>query len=133
MRNSKGQFAKGNTPWSLTHEYSEETRKKMSISASKPRPHSKGVPILKNRGENNIKWKGDNAGYRALHLWVERQLGKAKMCQNNSAHSSTRYHWANVSGEYKRDISDWIEVCPSCNRKMGVKTAERFLERRVVA
>lgn len=36
---------------------------------------------------------------------------------NDLTHKSTRYHWANISKEYKRDFSDWMQMCPSCNLK----------------
>src|SRR5947209_527814 len=52
-------------------------------------------------GENNPLWRGNKVGYRPLHLWVERQLGKAKKCSNDITHKSSRYHWANISGEYR--------------------------------
>jgi len=31
-----------------------------------------------------------------------------------------RYEWANISGEYKRDVSDYIQLCPSCHRKFDM-------------
>lgn len=75
--------------------------------------------ILKGRptGENNNNWKGDNVSYRNLHRWIERKLGKAEKCMNNLNHKSRRYHWANISGEYKRDLNDFRQLCPSCNLK----------------
>ena len=27
-----------------------------------------------------------------------------------------RYHWANISGEYKRDLTDYKRLCVSCHR-----------------
>ncbi len=66
-------------------------------------------------GEKNGEWKGDNVSYRNLHRWVERKLGKAIKCMNDLSHKSTRFHWANISKEYKRELSDWIQLCPSCN------------------
>lgn len=76
------------------------------------------------------KMKDDNkVGYRALHEWVEKHLGKASKCSNNINHKSSRYHWANISGEYKRDLSDWHELCPSCNMNDGIKKNKRFLRR----
>ena len=67
--------------------------------------------------ENSYRWKGENVSYRNLHRWVERHLGKAFKCMKNITHRSTRYHWANISKKYKRDLSDWMQLCPSCNLK----------------
>jgi hypothetical protein len=55
-------------------------------------------------------------GYRSLHLWVERNLGKPMQCENCSTTYPQRYHWANISGEYKRELSDWVRLCPLCHK-----------------
>jgi len=65
--------------------------------------------------ENNPAWKGNEVGYRALHIWVEQRLGKATHCDLDNSHFSSRYHWASVSREYRRDINDWIQLCPKCH------------------
>ena len=71
------------------------------------------------RGERNNKWKGDKVGYNALHNWVNRKLGKPKECINCGfiSDNGRQFHWANVSGEYKRDLSDWERLCVSCHFK----------------
>ena len=56
-------------------------------------------------------------GYRALHEWINRKLGKANHCEINLSHSSKRFVWANISKLYKRDFSDWMQMCSSCNIK----------------
>lgn len=78
-------------------------------------PWNKGKSHLKN--ENHGMWKGDTVGYRALHYWVERQLGKPKQCSNCGLESDRpkQFHWANVSGEYHRDTQDWVRLCVKCH------------------
>lgn len=78
-------------------------------------------------GKKNHQWKGDVVGYRALHKWVEHSLGKAGRCENKNCHyprkdqrgvlmlRPKRFHWANISHKYKRDLSDWIQLCASCH------------------
>ena len=56
--------------------------------------------------------------YEAVHYWIRKNYGKATHCEKDPSHKSTQYEWANISGEYKRDISDYIQLCPSCHRKM---------------
>lgn len=68
------------------------------------------------KGESNHKWKGGQVGYRALHYWIERQLGKASKC-NRCPSDSNRFHWHNLSGDYRRDISDWESLCAKCHKK----------------
>lgn len=87
-----------------TQLHSEATKIKISLSRK-----GKGI------GEDNAEWKGDKVSYRNLHRWVERHQGKANKCMNDQSHNSTRYHWANISKEYKRDLADFIQLCPSCN------------------
>jgi len=83
---------------------------------------------LSHRNEKHGNWLGDKAKYRAVHMWIQLRLGKANKCSNNISHKSTRYHWANISGEYKRDIIDWKELCPKCNLNDGVKIHPRFYQ-----
>lgn len=92
----------------------------------------------KRTGKENNMWKGDEVGYIALHLWIKGKLGKANHCENidcfyprtdikgRTLLEPKKFHWANVSGEYKRDISDWRQLCSSCNHKDGIKKHPRF-------
>lgn len=54
-------------------------------------------------------------GYRGIHNWVERTLGKPKLCEHCETTTAKRYHWANISGKYLRDKSDWLRLCVSCH------------------
>ncbi len=67
------------------------------------------------KGELSPAWKGDKVCYRALHLWVERNLGKPKLCSFCEDRSARRFHWSNISGKYAREFSDWIRLCPPCH------------------
>lgn len=104
----KGQkcSARARLNMSLAHignKHSEETKKKMRLSQPKQEKH--------------YKWKGDKVGYRALHIWVEKRLGKPRFCEmcglRNLRHR--QYHWANKSKKYKRIESDWIRLCVKCH------------------
>ncbi len=96
---------------------------------------NKGLKIQTNTGKTHFKkgehlneahpqWKGDNVGYFSLHNWIFRKLGKASKCVNG--HIAKRYYWGNISGEYKRDFSDWHELCWYCNHNDGIRIPERF-------
>lgn len=67
--------------------------------------------------ERNQNWKGDGVGYRTLHTWVEKHLGKPRHCAHcHSANKSPRnYQWCNISHAYKRELSDWIRLCAKCH------------------
>lgn len=87
-------------------------------------------------GKKSHRWKGMNVLYGSKHDWIEAQYGKAYRCDNpdcfyprkNSSRNwilfPKRFHWANISKEYKRGISDYIQLCASCHArydKIGMK------------
>lgn len=77
---------------------------------------NKGHKFIEFRNEGNPRWKGESASYAAIHAWVTRYLGKPKYCVFCGKQDIiSRYHWANKSGEYKRDLSDWIRLCIPCH------------------
>lgn len=61
-------------------------------------------------------WKGDNASYSAKHKWLQRNVKKPKECQKCG--KIRKLEWSNISGKYKRDLTDWIAVCVPCHRKI---------------
>lgn len=72
-----------------------------------------------NVGEKNGMWK-ENPKYRSMHKWVERKLGKPNYCENcrNGKLRHRQYHWANISGEYLRELTDWIRLCVKCHKAL---------------
>ena len=69
----------------------------------------------KPREEKHHCWKGDKVGYSAMHDWIIRQKGRPKICEHCGTTTAKKFEWANVSGEYKREISDWIRLCTKCH------------------
>lgn len=67
----------------------------------------------KHKNENNPLWKGDNAGIEAIHIWVRNRFKKTELCQNCKL--KPPIDLANISQEYKRDISDWKWLCRKCH------------------
>jgi len=86
------------------------------------------------KGELCSNWKGDNVGYDALHGWVERELGKPKKCTFcGVSDENKKYEWANKSGKYKRDLTDWIRLCKKCHHKydyINFGKRERFYKQK---
>jgi hypothetical protein len=66
-------------------------------------------------GPANVNWRGANPSYGALHDWVSYHLGRPKLCENCNSVDHTRYEWANISGEYRRDLIDWVRLCKTCH------------------
>lgn len=94
-----------NPKYWLGKKRSEETKLKISNSVSKL------------RGEQASAWKGDKAGYSALHYWIAKELGKPKLCSNCgfSSNNGRQFHRANISYEYRRKTDDWARLCVKCH------------------
>lgn len=77
------------------------------------------VQIDKNCGSNNGMWKGDKAGYYAIHSWLILHYGKANMCTNTNCDGvSNVYHWAKLLGfKYERKRDNFVMMCAKCHRK----------------
>ena len=69
------------------------------------------------RGWRNHMWRGDDAGYQAMHRRVAQQRGAESLCAVCGATSATAtYEWANLTGNYG-DINDYERMCRSCHRR----------------
>lgn len=79
----------------------EETRKKLGLS---------------HLGIKSHFWKGDNAGYFAMHKWVSKWKGCPSVCEVCGTTTAKRYEWANVDHTYKRILEDYIRMCVKCHR-----------------
>jgi len=66
-----------------------------------------------NSGESNPSYKGEAAGYGAVHAWVRRRKQKPELCEKCSAEEPRDL--ANVSGRYLRDLTDWQYLCRRCH------------------
>lgn len=64
--------------------------------------------------ESASAFKGDKAGYSAIHKWVAAHFGKPTVCLCCETRGS-RMHWANIDHKYSRMRSDWIQLCASCH------------------
>lgn len=56
--------------------------------------------------------------YNTIHKWVQYNFKKTGVCEHCDTSGLTgRYiHWANVSGKYKKQRSDWKELCAKCHQ-----------------
>lgn len=68
------------------------------------------------KGDVPWNWKGDAVGYKCLHDWVRKRLGKPRKCEFCKTTTAKRFEWANKSQQYKRDLTDWLRLCTSCHR-----------------
>jgi hypothetical protein len=69
-------------------------------------------------GVQPANYKGEKAGYTSKHQWVARHYGQPTMCEHCQTNNliGHQINWANISGEYKRDRTDWVRLCVKCHR-----------------
>lgn len=120
-------FKKGYTPWNKgSHIYTgggpkkgykhpEAVKKKISLAHIGKIGWNRDKVLSNRQNEGSPKWKGDKVGYSALHKWVKHYLGKATIC--SQCISTINIEWANISHEYKRDLTDWMQLCHKCHGK----------------
>ena len=61
--------------------------------------------------------------YRGVHQWMQYHYGKPKKCSRCgfTSDNGRQFHWANLSGQYLKDITDWKRLCVSCHLRMDRK------------
>jgi hypothetical protein len=74
------------------------------------------------RGSKNARWKGDQAGYQALHLRVYAERGRPFPCSVCGTTTAKAYDWANLTGNYQA-IEDFVPMCRSCHWKHDGKVS----------
>ena len=109
----RGWFKKGIVPWSKGQKGVTLNTGRTHFKKGERAPNWNGYK----KGHQPANWKGDNVGYFALHAWLSRKLGQPKKCDKCGTMVSKRYEWANVSKEYKRNLSDWTRLCSECHHE----------------
>ena len=119
------QFQKGHKPWNkgLTREIELSARKSSERMMGQDNPmkrkeiQEKVSNALKD--EKSPRWRGDNVGYSGLHCWVYKHKGRPTQCEHCGKNIliSRRIHWANKSGNYLRDLNDWLRLCSKCHKE----------------
>jgi hypothetical protein len=100
----------GNRNWKHTPEA------KLKIAAGKLGEKN---PRFGKTNEQSTRWKGDAVGYCGVHDWMTENFGQPKHCEScGTTDENNRYEWANISGEYRRDRSDFIRLCKRCHNDM---------------
>lgn len=89
----------------------------------------------------NHMWKGDEAGYKALHLRVKAERGRPSRCGAcEEDDPNGRYEWANLTGDYA-NVYDYVRLCVTCHRRvdahrrseLGAKTLSGHVRKGVMS
>ena len=76
-------------------------------------------------GIGNPCWRGGSAYYDSVHKILYRTIGKAAKCTNQREGNLTFecrentqvFEWCNISGAYRQNTNDYMELCRSCHRR----------------
>lgn len=80
-------------------------------------------------GDKINTWKGDCVGYDGLHHWIRRHKPPSETCEH--CHQKKPLQAANISGEYKRDVNDYIWLCRKCHTAYDEIPAKMWAARRM--
>ena len=82
--------------------------------------------------EKHPSWKGDSVGYSGLHKRVYKERGKASRCEWCNS-TGGKYHWANISKEYKINMNDFISLCVKCHGQFDKNSHQKNWRNQYVA
>jgi hypothetical protein len=91
------------------YKQTEEHKRKTSVARTKY--------LTGRTGEAAIRWKGDNAGYVAKHIWMRKNYGSPNYCEVCKRSDKKKYNWANLDHKYRRLRGDYKRMCVACHRK----------------
>lgn len=80
------------------------------------------------KGNRNTNWKEGKKSYIAIHQWVNRNKRKPTGC-NSCLIETKRLEAHNISGQYKRDIKDYVWLCTKCHCEVDQKGSRKIRER----
>jgi len=104
-------------PWNKGKTTPKEVKEKQRQAKLKnPVRYWLGKKRLHMTDEKHWMWKGDDAGYRAKHQWIEKMKGKACMCEDCGVRGLNRYHWHNLDKKYTRELNKYKQLCPTCHK-----------------
>jgi len=77
-------------------------------------------------GKNHHNWKGELAGYAAIHIFVRSRKSNPGKCER-CGKITDFLDLANISQKYKRDLDDWEYLCRKCHMNCDGRM-KNFLE-----
>lgn len=100
-------------------EKGKETREKISKSKLGKKRFDVKIRMT---GKTHPLWRGADVSCNALHAWVKRHKPKTLSCEN--CRQKSPLDLANISGEYKRDITDYQWLCRRCHMLLDGRLEE---------
>jgi hypothetical protein len=78
--------------------------------------HMSLLPFINKKGEENHNFKGNKAGYKAMHLRVAQIRGKASIFVCEDCGINKAADWASINKKYE-DVFDYKALCRKCHNK----------------
>lgn len=79
-------------------------------------PWNKGLKGFLGR-EKHYLWKGNNAGQKAIHIWLNTNYSKPIYCMKCRKERKIELSFDHSKGNYTRNIEDYEWLCHSCHTK----------------
>lgn len=72
-------------------------------------------------GARHGGWKGEKAGYQAVHCWLRKHFGKASKCESSNCKGVPEdYKWFEYAlkkgFEHSHNRDAYMQMCRSCHR-----------------
>jgi hypothetical protein len=70
------------------------------------------------KGEEHHRWKGEKAGYGAIHMWALTHFVRPPACEHCGRTDALKYEWAQkAENPLSRQREDWLNLCVPCHIK----------------
>lgn len=95
----------------------------MPVGVYKHKPHTLATKAKMSKAhtgrakpwlKGNTNAQKDSVSYTGIHKWIASKLEKPKECENCGS-AARKIQWANLSGEYLREVADWAALCTQCH------------------
>jgi hypothetical protein len=68
-----------------------------------------------------VNWKGDEASYEAIHMWLSGHFPKSGTCEEcGEVTGKTQHAFRRHPEPYTRNRDDYRELCPSCHKLFDI-------------
>lgn len=81
------------------------------------------LKIGQRKGVESLFFNGEKGTYSTKHKWLVREFGNPKKCHEcgigggYNKGKQWNIEWANISGKYRRILSDYMGLCCKCHAK----------------
>lgn len=107
--------------------HSEETKQKMSESKI-----GEKNPQFGKINEMGAHWKGDDAGYCAIHQWIWKHFPKPEDGLCMLCHQTPLREAANITSVLNREFKNWAWFCFKCHRHWDNNAGRAWVKRRQI-